>query len=70
MTTVSDLKAASARSLAAAERMKACMEVLVRGNPTPAERVEMGAVEKEVKAAQRAMNKALKAVVKPASQRP
>ena len=69
MTAVADLKAASARALAAATRLKACMDVLVRGNPTAAERAEMDAATKEQKAAQRALNKAMKAVTDTAPQR-
>lgn len=69
MTAVADLKAASARSLAAAARVKASVDVLVRGNPTAAERAEMGAAEKEYKAAQRELNKAMKAVTNTAPRR-
>lgn len=69
MTAVADLKAASARSLAAAARVKASIDVLVRGNPSAAERAEMSAAAKEQKAAQRALNKAMKAVSDTAPQR-
>lgn len=64
MTTKSDLQAASAKSLAAAARLKACMEVFKRGNRTQAEVAEGEAAAKEVEAAKRAMAKALKATQK------
>jgi hypothetical protein len=57
---VAALKAAAARMEVASARLLACMDVLVRGQPTHAERVEMGATEKEYRSAQFAMNEATK----------